>query len=378
MHPLEISMEEMDAMWPRLWRRLYYSQLIWPKCVLSGSMRFSLTSKDIWAQYDAIPSFFLFFFFTSLLLFVRLLTLFSQVVQATFRVKEITNSYYRQLDDERTRHVVAVESFNIADQSNKDLRNKLNEEERVRKSAESALEGAQKQAEDQRQLLHDAKEQLASSKEQIAALWKKLEEVQKLKDQAERLKNEAKKAKMKAEKARDEAEQNGYDVGVAETEETLRAEVPTVCQTYCAQNQDEALNRAGVEASSKLRKLENIYYLLAIRASDLPPIQGEAASTVADPIEEIQPQDPLPPNQQEQAKESEAFKEISSEVDRPSNKTSEVPRDGAASQGFELVLASITMPAEEAPKEKEKVIPTEAAKQASKTSKDKLQIKLKP
>ena len=36
------------------------------------------------------------------------------------------------------------------------------------------------------------------------------------------------------------------------------------------------------------------------------------------------------------------------------------------------------MPAEEAPKEKEKVIPTEAAKQASKTSKDKLQIKLKP
>ena len=65
-------------------------------------------------------------------------------------------------------------------------------------------------------------------------------------------------------------------------------------------------------------------------------------------------------------------------MDRPSDKTSEIPQDGAASQGFELVLASITMPAEEAPKEKEKVIPIEAAKQASKTSKDKLQIKLKP
>ena len=61
--------------------------------------------------------------------------------------------------------MAAVELFNIADQSNKDLRNKLNEEEKVRRGAESALEGVQKQAEDQRLLLRDAKEQLASSKE---------------------------------------------------------------------------------------------------------------------------------------------------------------------------------------------------------------------
>ena len=37
---------------------------------------------------------------------------------------------------------------------------------------------------------------------------------------------------MEAEKARDEAEQQGYDLGVAETEETLRAEVPVVCRIY--------------------------------------------------------------------------------------------------------------------------------------------------
>ena len=74
------------------------------------------------------------------MLFLRLLTLFFQAIQATFRVEEITNSCYRQLDDERTRRVAAVESFNIADQSNKDLRNKLIVEERARKSAESALE----------------------------------------------------------------------------------------------------------------------------------------------------------------------------------------------------------------------------------------------
>ena len=54
--------------------------------------------------------------------------------------------------------MAAMELFNIADQSNKDVRNKLNEEERARRSIESALEGAQKQAEDQRLLLRDAKE----------------------------------------------------------------------------------------------------------------------------------------------------------------------------------------------------------------------------
>ena len=88
---------------------------------------------------------FLFFFvFTSLWLFVRLLTLFFQVVQVVFRVEEITNYGYWQLDDERTRRVAAVKSFNIADQSNKDLRKKLKEEEQARRSTDSALEGAQK------------------------------------------------------------------------------------------------------------------------------------------------------------------------------------------------------------------------------------------
>ena len=59
------------------------------------------------------------------------------------------------------------------------------------------------------------------------------------------------------------------------------------------------------------------------------------------------------------------------------NKAVEVPQDGVASQGFEQALALITMPAKGAPKEKEKTIPTEADKLANKTSKDKLQIKLK-
>ena len=69
----------------------------------------------------------------------------------------------------------------------------------------------------------------------MAALKKQLEEAQKLKDQADKSKAEAEKAKIETEKARDEAEQKGYDLGVAETEETLKAEVPTVCRNYYTQ-----------------------------------------------------------------------------------------------------------------------------------------------
>ena len=96
----------------------------------------------------------------------------------------------------------------------------------------------------------------------MATLKKQLEEAQRLKDQAEKSKAEAEKAKIEAKKAKDEAEQKGYDLGVVETEETLRAEVPVVCRNYCAQTWDEALNRARVEASSELRKAKNIYYPL--------------------------------------------------------------------------------------------------------------------
>ena len=125
---------------------------------------------------------------------------------------------------------------------------------------------------------------------------KKLEEAQKLKGYAEKLRAEAEKAKEKAEKARDEAEQHGYDIGVAETKDTLRAQVPTVCRTYCAQTWEEALNRAGVEASFELRRPENFYFPLAIRTSAPPSTQGDAPSIVADPVQETQPQDPLPLN----------------------------------------------------------------------------------
>ena len=50
----------------------------------------------------------------------------------------------------------------------------------------------------------------------------------------EKAKAEVEKAKAEAERKKDEAEQHGYNVGVAETEEALRAEVLVVCRAYCA------------------------------------------------------------------------------------------------------------------------------------------------
>ena len=52
---------------------------------------------------------------------------------------------------------------------------------------------------------------------------------------------------------------------MVETEETLKAEVMKVCRNYCSQVWYEALNQAGVEASSALRKAESVYYPPAIR-----------------------------------------------------------------------------------------------------------------
>ena len=59
----------------------------------------------------------------------------------------------------------------------------------------------------------------------MAALRQQLEEAIKLKDLAEKARLQDEDDRIKAEKERDEAEQHGYDVGVAETEDALRAEV---------------------------------------------------------------------------------------------------------------------------------------------------------
>ena len=227
------------------------------------------------------------------------------------------------------------------------------------------MKGAETQAESQRKLVIEVKGQLVTAKEQIATLRQQLEEANQLKALAKKAKMQAEEDKLKAEKERDEAEQHGYDVGVAETEDALRAEVPVVCRAYCAQTWEKALNQAGVEASSGLRKPESIIFPSALQI----PKQAEMAPLVPQPTVEVSSQ-PLPSAAQpEQGKEKEIQKgPLSGEVTK-------APQPGTTSQDFEKQLALVTLPAQEPLKDKEKETNPEAADQASKP---KLQIKLKP
>ena len=84
--------------------------------------------------------------------------------------------------------------------------------------------------------------------------------------------------------ARDKAEEEGYEAGVAETQASLKAQIPRVCRLYCSQVWDEALKRVGVEASSDLWKAESVFYPSAIRetafaSSETMSVQQEVEAT---------------------------------------------------------------------------------------------------
>ena len=148
----------------------------------------------------------------------------------------------------------------------------LKEAIRERDSASAGLNGAQKQAEEQTKHLLEAEDQLQIAKDQISDLKKKLIMAENAKgvaeytqDKAMRAKQEAEFARNEAEAARDKAEEEGYETGVAETQASLKTQIPAVCRLYCSQVWEEALKRDGVDASSNLWKAESIFYPPAIR-----------------------------------------------------------------------------------------------------------------
>ena len=124
-------------------------------------------------------------------------------------------------------------------------------------------------------------------------------------------------------RAKDQAEQDDYKVGVVETKEAFKSEVTKVYRVYCSQVWIEALNYAGVEASSALRRVENVYYPSAIRTSGPFSSQDVTAPNVASPTKEALSKDPpLPSNLQkgeEQAMEQEALKEAFSKMAKSSD-----------------------------------------------------------
>ncbi|XP_030969981.1 neurofilament medium polypeptide-like [Quercus lobata] len=240
------------------------------------------------------------------------------VIQNTFKLDERLNICYSQLDDEKKKWASAVQTLTQSEQDLADARKKLLTEEQAHKSADSALEGYQKQTEDQGKRLHEANAELKTAWEQVAVLKKHLEETQKLREQAEKSREEAEKAKVEAEQAMNEAEQKGYEIGVAETEETLKAEVPMVCPP--------------------------------------PSSQAEDTPSTINPNEGVLPPSLPPPGQPEPAKGNNAPPEASLD------KTAAAFEAEVASQGFQQDLASTVMSAEGAAKDKEGVTTSEADK----------------
>ncbi|XP_050241005.1 uncharacterized protein LOC126689882 [Quercus robur] len=210
-------------------------------------------------------------------------------VQATYRLEEAANEQSRTLELERDKHLDATRALKNFEADLLKAREDLKEMTRARDSTESGLACAQKQAESQTRCLLETEDQLKIAKEQIVDLKKKLAEAEGAKNVAERARDEALRAKAEAEFARTEAEsskekakEEAYDLGVAETQATLEAQVPGVCRLYCSQVWNEALKQAGVEVSSELWKVENVYYPPAIRENAPASSEAEVAPEEAE------------------------------------------------------------------------------------------------
>ena len=81
-------------------------------------------------------------------------------------------------------------------------------------------------------------------------------------DEALRAKEEAEFTKAEAESSKEKVEEEAF---ATETQATLKAQGPGVCRLYYSLVWNEAFKQAGVEASSDLWKVENVYYPPAIR-----------------------------------------------------------------------------------------------------------------
>ena len=112
---------------------------------------------------------------------------------------------------------------------------------------------------------------------------------------------------------------------MTETKEALRTEISGVCRTYCSQVWNEAINQAGVKASSVLRKPENVYYPQAIHASSSSSSKADTPPEVVDPEKsspkKVLPSFGSPPKVAEQPrvnkKETEVTKGVASNATKP-------------------------------------------------------------
>ena len=174
----------------------------------------------------------------------------------------------------------------------------------------------------------------------------------------------------------EKAEKDGYDIGVAEIEETLKAKVSGVCKTYCLQVWNEALNQARVEASSALRRAENLYYPLAIWASGFSGSKVETAFKDSEPSKDV-PAKVLPllnsPSKEVQQadiveNEIEMAKEVPPEVTKPPVVPKDSLKEKGTSQSREIVLATFPIPTKDDSKGKGSTSSAAALEKSAKAS----------
>ena len=181
-----------------------------------------------------------------------------------------------------------------------------------------------------------------------------------------------------AEKAVDKVEQDGYKVGVVETEEAFEVEVSEVCRIYCLQVWNEAFNQVGVEASFALRRVESVYYPPAIRASSSSGSKANTASKEVDigednPAKALPPFDNLPKEAEQLGvveKEKNTTKGVALDATKPPATPKDSSKEKEASHNMEIVLATLPMPAKEDLKGKGPAsVPAETAKSTKATRK---------
>ena len=139
---------------------------------------------------------------------------------------------------------------------------------------------------------------------------------------------------------------------MVEIEEALRAEVSRVCRNYYLQVWNETLNQAGVEASSKLRRAECVYYPPAISALAFASSKVDTPSEVVELKKDSPEKVPLPSGsplkEAEQLgfveKEADMTKGVAPDATKPSTALQDPSKEKKVPPRMEIVLATLPMP----------------------------------
>ena len=119
-----------------------------------------------------------------------------------------------------------------------------------------------------------------------------------------------------------------------ETEENLKAQVTRVYREYCLQVWTEALNQAGVDASSALKRAKNVFYLPALHVAGPSNSRVEVApkapmSNQAVPL----PTPTIPSKEADQAGAMDKGKELAKEKAPQLAKLPLVPKETSKEKG---------------------------------------------